>query len=239
MMAFAPLPQRRGLIHYRHAVSGDLWGEEAWTIRKGADGRRVLTVHCAMRFGEDDVVRDTVLSVGPDWHPHDAFVRIMNHGEVTGSGWFRFTDTLAECESWTAREGRISQRLPIEKPIRGFGVHALMGDGWMAAAFPFGKGAGHVQHWAHNPLHSLHHFGATGPSLHTSTSGFRYAGIEAVTVPAGTFQCHRLQFVGMTNNHPPYDMWISSCGDFLYVKGVVQGYMDSVFELAALDGGPL
>ena len=44
----------------------------------------------------------------------------------------------------------------------------------------------------------------------------------------------RVAFVGLTNNHPPYDMWVTRDGDFLYVRGEVEGYMDSVFELEEL-----
>jgi hypothetical protein len=239
MDLFDRLPRRSGRIEYRRAGDGALWGEEHWSIRKGADGRRVLSVHCEMKLGDQAVVRDSLLSVDEAWHPCDAHIRIMRDGRLSGSGWFRFGETDASCESWTEAEGRISQSMAIRKPMRGFGIHALMGDGWMAAAFPFAIGAGHVHHWPDSLLHSLHHLGATGPFLHRSTSGLRYAGAESVTVPAGTFDCHRLQFVGMTNNHPPYDMWISRCGDFLYVKGMVQGYMDSVFALAELEGSPL
>jgi hypothetical protein len=165
------LPRRRGRISYRHTQGGGLWGEEEWSITRGEDGLRILTAHCEMAFGEEHVVRDSVLSVHPDFHPHDAFVRIMNHGRVTGSGWFRFTDAEAECESWTEAEGRISQRLPIGRPIRSFGVHAVQSDGWLAGPFPFDKGPGHVHFFGRNLLHSTHHFGATGPFIATTGSG--------------------------------------------------------------------
>jgi len=238
-MTFAPLPRRRGLIEYRNAGDGALWGTEEWQMTRGADGIRVMSAHCEMRFGDDDVVRDSVISVHADFHPHDAFVRIMNHGRVTGTGWFRFGDDEAICESWTEAEGRISQSMPIQRPIRGFGIHAVQGDGWLASTFPYDKGAGHVQFFGRNLLHSTHHFGATGPFISTTGSGLRYVGDETVTVPAGTFDCHRVAFVGLTNNHPEYDMWLSTDGDFLYVKGAVGGYMNSVFELAELAGEPL
>lgn len=233
---FVPLPRRSGRILYRHAANGETWGVEDWRMTRGSDGMRVLSAHAEMRFGDDDVVRDSVLSAQSDFHPHDAYVRIMNHGRVTGTGWFRFTDTVAECESWTQAEGRISQSMPITRPIRGFGIHAVQGDGWLAAPFPYDKGTGHVQFFGRNLLHSVHHFGATGPFIVTSGSGLRYVGRESVTVPAGTFDCHRVAFVGLTNQHPDYDMWLTTDGDFLYVKGVVAGYMDSVFELAELEG---
>lgn len=205
-------------------------------MTRGRDGLRVLSAHAEMRFGEEDVARDSLLSVHPDFHPHDAFVRIMNRGEVSGTGWFRFTDDEAVCESWTAAEGRISQRFPIKRPIRSFGMHAVQSDGWMAGPFPYEKGPSHVQFFGRNLLHSTHHFGATGPFIVTTGSGLEYVGPETVEVEAGRFECHRVRFVGLTNAHPDYDMWLTRDGDFLYVKGVVQGYMNSVFELVRLEG---
>ena len=239
MTAFAPLPSRRGRIDYKRRSDGEVWGIETIRITRGADELRVFSAHCEMMFGDDHVVRDSVLSVHEDFHPHDAYVRIMNHGHVTGTGWFRFTDGEATCESWTEAEGRISQRFPIQRPIRGFGIHAVQADGWLGATFPYDKGPGHVQFFGRNLLHSTHHFGATGPFITTTESGLHYVGPETVTVPAGTFDCYRIQFVGLTNNHPPYDMWLTRDGDFVYVKGEVGGYMDSVFELAELEGEPL
>lgn len=239
MTAFRPIPRLRGRVEYRQTGSNTLWGFEDWSITRGADGLRVMAAHCEMTLPSGDgahqnVVRDSVLSVHPDFHPHDAFVRIMREGEVTGTGWFRFTDSEATCESWTRDEGRISQSIPIERPIRGFGIHAVQGDGWLAATFPYHKGAGHRQFFGRNLLHSVHHLGATGPMITTSGSGLDYVGRETITVPAGTFDCHHVAFVGLTNAHPPYDMWVSADGDFLYVRGVVSGYMDSTFELAEL-----
>lgn len=230
---FRPLPRLRGRVAYRKR-NGVRWGEEDWSITRGTDGRRVLTAHCELTLDGHDVVRDSILSVDPDFHPHDAFVRIMRDGHVSGSGWFRFTDDQASCESWTRDAGRISQRMAIERPLRGFGIHALQGDGWLAATFPYERGPGHRQFFGTNLLHSVHHLGATGPMLATTRSGLDYVAREAVTVPAGRFDCHRIAFAGFTNDHPPYDMWVSADGDFLYVKGEVQGYMDAVFELIEL-----
>jgi hypothetical protein len=234
-MALAPLPRLRGRVDYIARQTRDVWGFEDWSITRGADGLRVFTAHCEMDFAGEQTVRDSTLSVHPDFHPHDAYVRIMRQGAVTGTGWFRFTDDEASCESWTRDEGRLSQRYPIQRPIRGFGVHAVQGDGWLAANFPYDKGPGTTHFWpGRNLIHSLHHFGATGPYLHTSGSGLTYVGDETVTVKAGTFDCHRIAFTGLTNNHPPYDMWLTRDGEFIYVKGEVEGYMDSTFELATL-----
>lgn len=235
-MTFAPLDRLRGHIAYRSRGSGEAWGFEEWTIARGRDGIRVMTAHCEMTFGKDDVVRDSVISVQPDFHPRDAFVRIMREGELTGTGWFLFGDDEASCESWTRDEGRISQRMPITRPIRGFGVHAVQADGWLSATFPYDKGPGHTQFFGRNLLHSTHHFGATGPFIATTGSGLTYVGDETVEVPAGRFDCRRVRFAGLTNDHPAYDMWLTRDGNFIYVKGVVEGYMDSEFVLTSLEG---
>ena len=235
--AFAPIPRLRGRVDYRRRADAELWGFEDWSITRLPDGTRTMAAHCEMRLGADWVVRDSTLSAHADWRPADAFVRIARDGRTTGTGWFRFTDGEAECESWSIDAGRLSQRMPVEHTLRGFGVHAVQADGWLAARFPYDRGAGHEHFFGRNLIHSLHHLGATGPYLHTTESGLRYLGPETVTVPAGTFDCHRIAFVGMTNGHPPYDMWITRDGAFLYVKGEVGGYMDSVFELTALDDG--
>ncbi|WBH17997.1 DUF3108 domain-containing protein [Sphingomonas radiodurans] len=233
-----PLPRRDGVITYRHA-DGERWGSERWSMTRGADGLRVLTAHCEMALRADVVVRDSVLSVDAAFQPCEAYVRIMNQGRLTGSGWFRFDREYAEYEGFTAAEGRLSQRIAIQRPLRGFGVHAVQSDGWLGAAFPFDQGAGHVKFWGQNLMHSLHHLGASGPFLATTKSGLEYVGLETVTVPAGTFECRRIRLRGTTNDHPPYDMWLSTDGDHLYVKGVVGGYMASVFELDELTGAPI
>lgn len=235
--AYSSTLSTAGRIAYRRRGDGALWGEEHWTIRHSPDGSRTLTVHCAMRLGEDDVVRDTVLGVDAAFQPVDAYVRIANHGRMTGTGWFRFDQRHAEGESWTAAQGRIRQRIAITRPIRGFGIHALMGDGWMTASFPAEAPPGTTHMWGQNLLHSIHHLGATGPMLATSSSGLTFAACEEVQVKAGSFACRAYDFAGMTNGHPPYRMWISDDADRLYVRGEVGGYMDSLFELETLDGG--
>lgn len=233
-MAFAPLPRQSGFIAYRSAATGALWGSEDFRITRDRDGGRTCMVQCELRHGADDVVRMTSLSVDAAFQPTEAHVRILNHGKPTGSGWFCFTDSEAHAETMTLAAGRAAERRPLQRPMRGFGIHALIGDGWLAASYPFEKGPGSTHFWGESLLHSLHHFGATGPMLATSTSGLAFEAEEQVTVPAGRFDCYRMSFRGMTNDHPPYTMWISADGDFLYVKGVVGGYMDGYFQLEQL-----
>jgi hypothetical protein len=126
-------------------------------------------------------------------------------------------------------DGRNSQQFPIDRSLRGFGTHALQSDAWLLARFDFERGG--TQRFRRNLLTSTHHFGATGPRFMTTDSGLELIGAETVTVPAGTFDCWRLRFVGLSNNHPPYDLWVTRDGNFLYIRGTVSGYMDSIFEL--------
>ncbi|MFN6935519.1 MAG: hypothetical protein ACK4NZ_10260 [Tsuneonella sp.] len=234
-MTFLPLQRRAGRIAYRRRGDHGVWGAEDFAITRDREGNRTLVAHCEMAFGQDDVVRETTLTVDVGFQPLDAYVRILNHGRWTGSGWFHFGESEASGHGWNTEDGEWSTTTPLKRPMRGFGIHALIGDGWLAAAYPFDKGPGSEHFFGTNLLHSLHHFGATGPRFATSTSGLQYEGIESITVPAGAFDCHRFCFIGMTNNHPPYTLWIGADGDFLYVRGVVEGYMDSVFELEELD----
>jgi hypothetical protein len=42
------------------------------------------------------VLRDVLQSADADFHPHDAYVRIVVDGRFRGSAWYRFSDTLVK-----------------------------------------------------------------------------------------------------------------------------------------------
>ena len=107
---FSALPRRFGRIAYRHRSDGAEWGFEDFSLTRDAAGGRCLTAHCEMAFDAEHVVRETVLSVDAAFQPLDAYVRILNHGVPTGSGWFRFGEDEAEGESFALATGRLSQR---------------------------------------------------------------------------------------------------------------------------------
>mgnify|MGYP003843873341 CR=1 FL=1 len=49
------------------------------------------------------------------------------------------------------------------------------------------------------------------------------------------------QFVAnpeLPQEHPPYDVWCTADGDYLFLKGQVAGYMQSHYELVELSRGP-
>jgi hypothetical protein len=118
--------------------------------------------------------------------------------------------------------------------MRGLGTHALQADGWNVAVLDYKKGP-HREDFENNVMVSTHHLGATGPFIMPTTSGLEFVGAETVEVPAGRFEAYHVRYVGMvTNNHPPYDLWVTTDGDFIFLKGRVEGYMAARFELVSL-----
>jgi hypothetical protein len=210
------------------------WGFEEFTITRHSDGSRALRAHCELQ-DEDGLIRDIFQAVDKEWHPHDAFARLTKGDKFFGSTWYHFTDDEAHHEGYTAEKGRISETTPIFRGMRGFGNHSLNGDAWMAAAFDFSKGPG-IQTFKNNLLTSVDHRGATGPAFErTESSSFEYHGDEEVTVPGGTFACHHMSFVNMSNDHPTYHFWVTNDGEFLFIKGTVAAPYNWSFELMNLE----
>ena len=218
-----------GRIAYRHSGDGAAWGAEDWTIRKGLDELQTLAADCRMSLDGREVIRHVVYAVDQDFHPHDALAHITVNGVFQGSAWYAFSDDLAQCEGFNLDEGRVSLQVPISRQMRGFGSHPLQSDAWLMARLDYDSDQ--VQTFTGNLLTSTDHLGATGPSFRTVDSAVRVLGSETITTPAGEFSCHHIQYVAFSNNHPPYDLWITNDGEFHFVRGIVGGYMDSTFEL--------
>ncbi len=234
------LRTRHGTLSYATA-SGRRWGGERWTLTQESDGSRALRAHCVLDLPSIDqgphLARDVVQSVDAGFYPRSAYVRLTLDGVATGEGWFRFVADRAECESWTPKEGRIRQTIgEIDPAMRGFGTHALQSDAWLAARFGAENGPG-VRMYKGNLMCSDHHFGATGPWFMRTDSGIEYVGAESVEVPAGRFEAHHFRLVGSSTDHPAYDFWTSADGDFLFLKGAVEGPWASVFVLETLEEG--
>ena len=239
-----PVPHRkiRGRLHYTSDApgrEGQERGREHFTITVAADGRRTLR---ALTEIDDppNVLRDVTLSLGADWRPLDAFVRLSVGDRFGGSSWFRFSDTMAECEGYTAGDGRISQRWPLERPLAGFGTHPIQADAWLTSMVDLGKGPSRGE-YDDLLMCSLDHRGATGPMLFSIGLNLVFVGPEKVTVGAGTFDALHFQFVAnpeLPQEHPPYDVWCTADGEFIFLKGQVAGYMQTYYELVELSRGP-
>lgn len=209
-------------------------GREYFRIDVHTDGSRTIDAH-----GEIDdapaVVRDVNLRVDAQRSPQECFVRIAVGGAFRGSAWFRFTDSLAECEAFTAVEGRIRQRIALAQPLSAFGNHAMINDGSMLALYDLSKGPG-VQVIKGLLLSSPDHRGATGPMLFPVDLALEYIGEEEVSVGAGTFRaihCRMVDVPGLPLEHPEYDLWVTADGDYVLLKASVGGYMQTAYELTS------
>ncbi|MET0366472.1 MAG: hypothetical protein ABW169_17640 [Sphingobium sp.] len=216
---------RQGRVEYRTShpdFPTGLVGYEEWTVTTHGDGSRVLRARCELH-DLDTLVRDVLQSVDRDYHPQDAFVRLTINDKFFGNALYNFTDEVGEYKGWSAADGPTAGRIDIARGVRGFGTHPVMSDCWLVAHFDLSKGPG-IQTFRNNPMSSIDHRGATGPGFtETTTSSLEYYGTESVTVPAGTYDCHHFAFVNTSNNHPPYNMWVSADGDYVFVKGIYEG----------------
>ena len=165
--------------------------------------------------------------------PRDAYIRVIVDDTVQGTAWYKFSADSIECEAFTDA-GRISQRASRESTLPTLGTHALRSDAWLLAKTDFSRGPG-PQTLENIPFCSSHHLGATGPHLEFLSAGIGYLGDQEITVGAGTFLCHHLRFTETSNDHPPYDVWVSADGDYLFVRGFVGGDWKVNYELVSLD----
>ncbi|MEM9303047.1 MAG: hypothetical protein AAGE01_13100 [Pseudomonadota bacterium] len=228
-----------GRIRYTSNQEHRLGAERGWenfiqTVHP--DGRRTLQARCEI----DDpppVLRHVTLSLDPTWRPLDCFVRLDVGGDFMGSGWFHFTDRRAESESINVRDGRISQRMDLDGAIAGLGSHPIAGDAWLLGSFDLSQGPGR-QFRKNYMLTSPDHRGATGPALFRLGMSIVFVGEERVTVEAGTFDALHFQFTDtaedLPEEHPPYDIWCTADGDYVFLKAAVGGYMQTAYELVSL-----
>jgi hypothetical protein len=228
---------RTGILRYtsekpeRH---GEERGRERWTLVRHADGRRSLLAHSEID-DRPSVLRFVQLNLHPDYRPADAFVRITVGDQFRGSGWFRFDARGAECETLTSTDGRVSQRMDIPGGAGFFGGHAIQNDGWATQKVDRSR-PGEIQPVT-AVLSSPDHRGATGPMLCTVAAHMVYDGEEDIRVEAGSFTAWHFRFVavtGMAGEHPDYDVWTTTDGDFVVLKARVAGYMQTAYELVEL-----
>lgn len=194
----------RGKVLYLTDGVGEM-GREHFHVTITPDGTRTLRATCEM--DDDDLLRDVVMTVDARWRPLDAFVRLTIGGTFAGSSWFRFTDDLAECQAYTARDGRIDQRFATAGRVASLGTHPVHGDAWSLAKFPVREPGALIEVTDLNFTTSHAANGGTGPYLMPSSGRMkrRYVGRETIDVQAGRFDAHRFQMV--FSDYPPIDIW--------------------------------
>lgn len=229
----------QGRIHYTSTKAdrqGQERGRESFRIDVHADGSRTIAAH-----GEIDdapsVMRDVISSVDPHLRPTDCFVRLSVADRFGGTAWFRFDEDTAECEAYLKLEGRFSQRIKLKQPLPAFGNHAMINDGFLMHLYDLSKGPG-VQVINGLLLSSPDHRGATGPMLFPVDLAIEFVGPEQVEVAAGVFDALHFRMAdvpGLPLEHPPYDLWCTSDGDYVLLRARVGGYMQTAYELLELN----
>lgn len=214
--------QRRGIEHFRFTHHGD--------------GAVTLRAYCELEDPAPTVLRDVIYSIDSAGRPADCLLRLTVGDRFMGSGWIRFTEDGAECESYGPSIGRVSQRVVIEQPLDGFGTHPISADGYLLSRVSLKEGERRSLH-VMVPSPDLR--GASPPLLTHVHIDAEFTGRETVTVPAGSFPARRYRFLddgssGFSCTHPPYELWISDDQDAVFLKGGVGGQMQTWYELASL-----
>ena len=213
-------------------------GREYFTITQQPDGTDVMHAHCEI----DDapmVVRDVVAAMDHATSvPRDCHVRLTVGDEFEGSGWFRFTGQFVECETFNRKDGRITQRIDIDKPVQWMQCHPIVGDALLMKAYDLSQGPG-KRFLDKVMLSSPDHRGATGPMLFSLGFGIQYVTTESITVRAGEFEAHHFQVVDtagqLPEEHPPYNVWCTADDDYILLRAGAEGYMQTHYELVELD----
>jgi hypothetical protein len=220
----------RGKMLYLTDEVGET-GREWFHVTIQPDGARTMRATCEM--DNDRLLRDVTLTVDKNWYPVDAFVRLSVEESLVGSSWFHFTKTTAECQGFTAQEGRLSQQFETEGRIGFFGAHQLHGDAWACATLQRDDGSAPVLNFSSSHLPN----GGSGPTLVPTPSDFarqEHVGAEQIEVAAGRFETEHFQF--FVADYPPIDIWTLGA-DFIPVR-MRWDLLKQSYELVELEGDP-
>ena len=173
-------------------ADGTKRGQEPCTVTVHADGQR--TIRARSEIFDTEIVRDVVYTVGADFRPIDCFIKVRQYDTVIGSTWFRFDGTVAECEGFTANEGRISHRFDLAGPPQSFITHAVTTNVWHCTNIKKDPALGRQ---LIDPIPSCSPLAnvASGPMLGLWPMTAEYIGVETITVPGGTFESEHVRYV--------------------------------------------
>ena len=233
----------RGYIRYTSAQPerrGAERGREWFLINQQTDGVDVLLAHCEID-DEPDVVRDVILSMRhEDSSPIDCSLRLSVGGSFEGSGWIRFEDDQAICEAIHRDHGPITQQYDTTGRVPWLQAHPIAGDALLMRTYDLARGPG-KQFIPELFLTSPDHRGATGPELFRMGLSLVFVGEEELEVEAGRFAAWHFQVTdtagGLPQEHPPYDLWCTADGNYIFLQAIAGGYMQNRYELIELEIG--
>ncbi len=233
----------RGSIRYTSLQAerqGAERGREWFLLNQQSDGVDVLLAHSEID-DEPDVVRDVMLAMRrKDSSPLECHVRLSVGGRYEGSGWIRFEDGRATCEAFQRGNGRVSQAVETAARVPWLQAHPIAGDALLMRNYDLNQGAG-KQFIPELYLTSPDHRGATGPELFKMGLSLVFLGEETLEVAAGRFAAWHFQVTdtaeGLPEEHPPYDLWCTADGNYIFLLAVAGGYMQNRYELTELEIG--
>jgi len=212
-------------------------GREFFTLTQQADGIDVLLAHCEID-DEPNVIRDVSLALRhDDSSPLDCSVRLTVGDRFEGTGWMRFSDRLAECQTFNAKDGRLTQSIELDQSVKWLQSHPIVGDALLMKLYDLSQGPGKT-FFPDLYLTSPDHRGATGPMFFRTGFSIVYVGEEDIEVAAGSFRARHFQVGDTAGNlpeeHPPYDVWCTADDDYILLRAGAGGYMQTHYELTEL-----
>lgn len=211
------------------AADGRKRGQEHCVLTTHRDGTR--TLRARSEIFDSEVLRDVVYTVTEGFQPVDAMIRVSVRDRFVGAGWFRFMDDGAECETYTAAEGRLSQSMSLPRRAASFLTHAVAGDVWHGAVIRREErlGAQVIEPLlSASPLHN----GSSGPLLGFWPLRAHYLGHEEIEVPAGRFQAEHIRYEEL-DGRLFLETWCTADADRIMLRMYYPPY-DSSYVLASL-----
>lgn len=217
----------RGRIAYLDLDRNET-GREYFSTTRYQDGSR--TYRCECHFSDLELVRDVTLTLGPDWRPLDAYLRINHQGKAQGAGWFRFGGGEVICTVLDAHAVQHKFTRAYSGAAPAFGSHPIINDGLWTALFDLRR-PNVVQRLGDCITYSKQTVGKESIGIETFDLDISYRGMEEITVPAGTFNCRSfaVQLLGLK---APFMLWTWG-DDHLTVKET-WAEMPVTYELAEL-----
>lgn len=220
-----------GEIAYLHD-DGDEEGREYFQITVQPSGARTLVAHCEMY--NDRLIRDVSYSLDAQWRPEECYVRLCIDEEVQGSALFRFFDRVVECNAFTLRDGRLSQRLSVPERIPSFGAHPICCDTWHSRIGDLKRGGQSAVTLRNVCLSSALPNGGSGPVASLCDLEIEWVDEQELTTPAGTFSTRHFKNRGLfgSGDRPPVEIWAAT-EDFIPVRAHWD-LLAQTYELVAL-----
>jgi hypothetical protein len=190
-------------------------------------GGRTLRAFCEM----DNVglSRDVTMALDSRSRPLDAFVRVIQHGAISGSTLFLVEADSIACEGHTRDHGRVSQRKPLGAPLTYLGLHPLVGDALVTLARGTERPGEFIT--IDGIANSLSPNGELGLIAMPTRIDVAYHGEERLRVQAGEFEARRYA-LRWNPAWPPADIWVH--GPLALFLRLTWAYIDARYELTEL-----